>query len=368
VNKPLTIINRDQIAPLTGIRIVAAFAILAFHYWANHASPLIGLFSIGFVGVNLAFVLSGFILVYNYYGKNTPAREFYWRRFIRIYPTYLLALIGTLILIPVVFPPMQFALEALLINGFIPGYNGLHGINVADWAIVDEAFFYAVFPALLVIAERKSVRFLLLLVTITWALSIILPTLLFSNNGPIEDGFIIYNPLISFSEFLMGAVAGACWIRYPGVFQHWKRLLFYTLIMGSTIVAVLVGLYPLMLDSPLRLALRIGLLSPLFTVIILYLAQGKSRLATFLSLPPMMLLGGASYAVFLYGSTLGLTLSALFKQLGASGLIAELLSFGGIVGLSILSFRFFETPLRVWLRRLVRPGKAVCPLKEGIRP
>jgi peptidoglycan/LPS O-acetylase OafA/YrhL len=51
----------------------------------------------GFTGVNVIFILSGFVVVYNYYdwfsASTSRYLEFLQARFVRIYPVYLLALI-----------------------------------------------------------------------------------------------------------------------------------------------------------------------------------------------------------------------------------------------------------------------------------
>src|SRR5260370_6407765 len=52
--------------------------------------------AIGYVGVSFFFVLSGFILVYTYAGREIDNRDFYRARFARIYPAYLFSLLISL--------------------------------------------------------------------------------------------------------------------------------------------------------------------------------------------------------------------------------------------------------------------------------
>ena len=84
---------------LTGLRFFAAFAVVIYHFTGpaltGWPTPLVNIAGSGFVAVSLFFLLSGFILSYNYLDPNGAMRgtkrSFYSSRFARIYPAYLLA-------------------------------------------------------------------------------------------------------------------------------------------------------------------------------------------------------------------------------------------------------------------------------------
>jgi peptidoglycan/LPS O-acetylase OafA/YrhL len=92
--------DRPEIRPLTGIRGFAAGLVLLTHFfplWSGLVPALHGLERLsgrGFIGVDLFFILSGFILNYVYFdaGKPGPAwadyRSFVWHRFIRVWPVH----------------------------------------------------------------------------------------------------------------------------------------------------------------------------------------------------------------------------------------------------------------------------------------
>src|SRR6266853_1107259 len=90
---------RPRLPALTSLRFFAAFHVVIFHFQAMQI--FIGpawfqkLSSIGYVGVSFFFVLSGFILVYTYAGRDTPARDFWRARFARIYPAFAFSLLLT---------------------------------------------------------------------------------------------------------------------------------------------------------------------------------------------------------------------------------------------------------------------------------
>ncbi len=73
---------RPRLPALTSLRFFAALHVVFFHFLAFKIASSEGwlgqISSIGYVGVSFFFVLSGFILVYTYAGRDTPARDF-WR-------------------------------------------------------------------------------------------------------------------------------------------------------------------------------------------------------------------------------------------------------------------------------------------------
>ena len=91
-----------ELRSLTGVRAFAALWVLCFHSGISglpHVpSPLAALINVGYSAVSLFFVLSGFILTYNYLprGGSPTSRQAFGTyavaRGARIYPVYLLAM------------------------------------------------------------------------------------------------------------------------------------------------------------------------------------------------------------------------------------------------------------------------------------
>ena len=98
--------GREYIAALTGLRGIAAFSVFLFHYSALHPGirldqsiPVLGFLlqlplGLGFAGVDLFFVLSGFLLSLPFTGaalglQSRPATVPYLkRRLLRVFPAY----------------------------------------------------------------------------------------------------------------------------------------------------------------------------------------------------------------------------------------------------------------------------------------
>lgn len=142
---------------LTSLRWWAAFGVFGYHM-ANLA-PLRhqSLLNVGYTGVSFFFVLSGFVLTWSA-APSTGIRQFWWRRFARIWPAHLVALIPCLfVFYSFSTPPddqswvKQFslpviALSIILLQGFSTQPAVLFSGNPAAWTLSCEAFFYFLHP------------------------------------------------------------------------------------------------------------------------------------------------------------------------------------------------------------------------------
>src|ERR1700722_14687748 len=87
--------RKPPLPALPGIRSLLSFNIVLFHFTPPHLGPLRPFVENGFVFVNVFFLISGYILAYNYAdrGANLVKREFWLARVSRLYPVYLLAVL-----------------------------------------------------------------------------------------------------------------------------------------------------------------------------------------------------------------------------------------------------------------------------------
>ena len=145
--------GRRDLPSLTGLRWVAAFLVFVFHVcgWGVAASGWWHLGQFGFVGVSFFFVLSGVVLTWSGRPGQTR-RDFYWRRFARIYPSHLLTAGIAIALYLFVMPPhkqLWAGLVALaLLHAWVPSPGVYSAANGVSWSLSCEAFFYALFPGL----------------------------------------------------------------------------------------------------------------------------------------------------------------------------------------------------------------------------
>lgn len=147
-----------RVDSLTGLRWWAAFAVFAFHMANLAPLPIARALGFGNYGVAFFFVLSGFVLTWSA-SDRVSTGTFYVRRFARIYPAYVVALIVAIPIFYSVAPdPAQswvkpvdvgvLALSFVLLQGWWRDPAVLFSGNPVAWTLSCEAFFYALHPAI----------------------------------------------------------------------------------------------------------------------------------------------------------------------------------------------------------------------------
>lgn len=138
---------------LDGLRAIAVIAVVLFH--ADSSGP----FSGGFVGVDLFFVLSGFLITSILAGEwrksgSIDLWAFYRRRFLRLMPPLLLLLAVYLVVSPLLWPRHDYGTEALFVALYLADYSyiftGLPFHLAHTWSLAVEEHYYLIWPLLLV--------------------------------------------------------------------------------------------------------------------------------------------------------------------------------------------------------------------------
>lgn len=359
---------RPRLHALTTLRFFAALHVVLFHmrvvgilpggpWWYQNFA------SIGFVGVNFFFVLSGFILVYTYEGPELSPLKFWWARFARIYPAYILSLI-------VAAPFFFFAVRQLdlpffawskqhlvlacsltltLLQSWVP--QAALTWNSVCWSLSVEAFFYFLFPLLLLRSKNLSKRTLVLGILAFWLVSLCLSfgyvflhpdgidkinsgeTTLFWKN------VLSFNPLVRLPEFVVGMLTCRLFLAET------KKTKFATpLILGGLAGFVCVVLFADKIPNPVVSA---GLLSPAFAATIFGVAL-EPKWTSVLAAPFLVLLGDASYSLYLLHSLVITRVFDSFPHFVWSG--RALISLLSAILASILAYRLVEEPARRFLR------------------
>lgn len=151
---------------LTSLRALAAFYVFVFHMYLagamNYMPRITGnILAQGALGVNVFFVLSGFLLTYSHLKDFTPGelpglryyKAFLIKRLARIYPVYLTGIALTLLVgivlqaLPTNLPPVLL-LDSMMINSWVPSLS-MKWFGGGGWSVSTELFFYLIFPLLL---------------------------------------------------------------------------------------------------------------------------------------------------------------------------------------------------------------------------
>lgn len=354
-----------QIQSVQALRAVAALAVVAFHstvLWHDKASGApVRPWENGNAGVDLFFVISGFIMVLS--SRSLAGRKDGWSRFlvlrlIRVVPLYWLATAAKYAATTAA-PGLSLHTQPTAWNTiasflFIPAYNAA-GVMVpllpVGWTLSFEMLFYAVFTMALFLAV-DPVAFVAPVMLLLAAASGVVPA-----DWPAFTS--LANPLVlefalgmlvarAFSSRTLGAVPA--WLALPAGLAGllclglvpteggWQRFGIWGMAAGVTLMACL-ALEPLLARIMPRLLVR---------------------------------LGEASYSLYLthgfFLPVLGVVVFRLGLPRGATGVVLVASCLVASSAAALLVYRFVELPLTMALRRLfghLRPPK---PTSLGTGP
>lgn len=348
--RELTAEKRSPLPALTGIRIFAAYYVVMLHtgagYFGRHGAPnvLLGLLDKGYLAVSLFFILSGFILVYTYQGKISGPENilrFWEARFARIYPAYLLALALMIPFAKTITVGQRFAVLSM-VQTWMPWRSEMVGAwNFPAWSLSVEAFFYLTFPLIFVGLNRLRVAGL------RWLAGILLAVIVIGNlSRPVGNwpqsaiAFLRYIrlPIFRLPEFIVGMALGLAFLRAPA--GRYSGLISVGALLSAIVVLCL----------PWAAWASVAVIP--FAILILSLAHQSGPIARILSSRILVLLGGASYAVYLLQLPTRIYTRLLFAQvLHAPHNLDAFLSPCLLLALSVLVFLFWEEPARKFLRK-----------------
>lgn len=389
---------RSQVKPrldvLTSLRFFAALFVVVFHA----ARPFLGevLASVprearnivltGYVSVGFFFILSGFVLAYTYGSRDLlkiKKRKFWWARFARIYPVFLL---GTLLgAVPALMELQRIhgsneaAVKFLflgLLNVLMLGawYPDASIFNYPSWSLSAEAFFYLLFPVVAALLWRLSGTRLLiacaligLLAMVPAAVAVLMdaellawkavtgaPSTLSTQSSAWAE-FVKSGALTRLPDFILGIGLGKLFLERMSArgqpsqarLDHGTRALLAT----AVIVAILSQA-----DQIPYLLLHSGLLNLLFAYVIYEFAMDTGWVSRALNLPALLLLGEASYALYILHVPIRDWFLAGSKRTGLDGFTSQagrfLLYVTFVTGISIAVFKLLEDPLRRRLRNI----------------
>lgn len=309
--------RRPALPALTGLRTLLALTIMLFHFtpsgltWAAHPRfTLYPIINIGYVFVSFFFLISGFILSYNYAQRpgGVNAVDFWVARASRLYPVYLLTMIVSIPMLAVEWHARshgQFVVGVittpLLIQGFFPRLATFW--NTVSWTLSCEVVLYLLFPWLVKLRLPKSTGKLIAIGLCLWVLGMVPHTIYLITNPDhlahtpdrystgVYIDFLKFTPLPYLCTFLAGLTLGR-------LHEQAKLGVRGRVIVGlAGFAAGWFCCYHLAAQMPYILV-HGGLLTPAFAAIILGLA-GPSPLARIFSIRPLVAIGTSTYCLYL---------------------------------------------------------------------
>ena len=340
----------NKIVNIQALRGLAVLLVIAVHLadyeekFGQGYTILPKWFAMGSSGVDIFFVISGFVMVSITRGKfrkTGSIRQFIYHRLTRIYPTYWFYSLFML-----AFFLMQQNLgdnnrSVNITASFLLLPQNQWPLLVVGWTLIHEIYFYLVFSLLLAFPERWLLPLMLL-----WGIATIAGNLLLS---PIENPTIrlITNPLTL--EFIAGGLIARLHFSEKSFFG-WPFLIvaFIWWLSGYGFCAKL-GLGP---ESSNWLRVLIFGIPAAFAVFALVTMEKNSQW----QLPAwLVLIGDASYSVYLSHTLVFAAIWRIWAKFGIAGswangiVIVTMLLSSLIIGM--VSFQLIERPLLKFTRR-----------------
>lgn len=333
------------IEPLTSIRFFAALAVVIFHSGASWMSanahvpaPIKTLLLNGYLGVTFFFVLSGFILQLTYRGRISSSdqiRRFAVARFARLYPVYVLAVLAMLPFI--VFVGWGDLPQFLLLHRWVPsGAQGWSNWNMPSWTLSVEFFFYLCFPLLSRALKATGTGWLIAIVAAAIGFDLITASSQVVDNRQVVFGWMhgVPIPILRLPEFIIGICAAEMslrGIRLP--IPSWLPA-----------IALVIGLC--LTGSP-----RVSAFATAMAALLIFCTanESSSRFARVLRVHWLVVLGGASYSLYLMHQPVHFAVTTL---LGSSKAVV-VLQYPILIGGSVAIFFWYEEPVREWIRHRI---------------
>ncbi len=360
---------RTETRHLDGLRIVAASAVVILHYSDYVKDQAVGRFLVDHTWhfnlfVDLFFVISGYVIASQYLtkvGSPSAVGRFLWRRFARIYPLHLATLAFYVAIAlalyfgiargenPARYPLSDIPAQLLLLHA-VDGARLT--FNFPSWSLSAEFFCYVLFPLMAILLSRRK-PIILALIAVPFIANTLMTVM--ASTEPWPDWINKGGAFRALPAFNLGI---ACYLyrdriaalpAIPGVLS------------GALVLFVISGAY-LNIYVALLMIYAIALLA------IHHDCAGQSTLFSRLGFERWSDLTYSSYMLHIPVATVVLTLASRYLAPILPGGKLALLPVAIVVLaiLSVLSLRYFETPMRRALNdlydRQFRPRVSAAPL------
>ncbi|EKP2047825.1 acyltransferase [Salmonella enterica] len=360
-----------RIESLQALRGIAAILVMLFHYrfylrGQDESGTTIwdALFGWGIIGVDIFFIISGFIMVYttqNYTQCLFSTKRFLINRAIRILPMYYIGLLITFLLSGAMstfhYPEkVQNLLSALTFTVYrtdiIPHYIDDGGMYNIRWTLNYEVYFYIVFSLCLLVKHR-----LLALIGFSAFTTCLIPAIAGFQPTTSIQGYQFHSPTIGlltnpvFLEFIIGAIVGYLYLNIKNIKSSTKIQVIASFISLFLFMYIIYGIY----NESLR-ALNIES-TIILGIFILFVSLADPLLNK--CIPHILTyLGDISFSLYLLHGAIGIS---VMKRMGP----VELSNYKGIptvviaiflsVFISHLTHKYIEIRLTGKLKKRILP-------------
>ncbi|NVZ27717.1 acyltransferase [Pseudomonas gingeri] len=343
--------TKNEILPLTGLRFIAALYVFLFHMQINWPFSPSGIvkkvIEQGAVGMSIFFILSGFLLAYQYADRYEDKKDYFVKRIARIYPIYVIAALST---IPWMWRGEVFTAwettslvvtNIFVMQAWVPSYFNFWN-NGGSWSISVEVFCYAILPFVAPWMSRLSSKRLAAFAVILYIWSV-MPGQLGRIWPGLPFSFFYALPAFRVSEFLLG-VCGFLAVQRGFRFSR-----------PNFAVVVILIVFVLLIKRRALGIQYIGynwMVMPVVVGLIISLCQSNGRISRALSSRVFVWFGKISYCFYSFQALVLLLLIKFHKNLVDAFPVFDMnwflciFAFVILVFLSALGHHFVEEPCR----------------------
>lgn len=303
--------------------------------------------------VTFFFTLSGFVITISMANKKENSiQKYYIARLCRISPIYFITLAITVFL---TYGNgnnnfISLMLSSLYLQSWFPPYP--LSLNSPGWSVSVEMFFYISFPLVFLLIKSSKIKpeHLIIIAILFYLFSQCMLSNLLRVNSPVKfpsplHDLLYYFPLSHYCSFILGVAAGYFFSNRPSTnkvfFNALSALSFFILIlalMNPRDISDFIG-YPIVTGA--------SFYSMFFAILILSIAYSENTLTKLISRPTFILLGEASYSLYLLQKPVRLLyMQHISPYLKLSSAMNFYVFVFLLIMASILSFKLIEMPCK----------------------
>lgn len=333
--------QKNRLLELDALRGIAAISVMIFHYSISQNAGKLGWeFRYGVTGVDLFFMISGFVITLSIQ-KIQKWQDFAVFRFARLYPTFWSCLLITTLFL-LFYEPGSLTIAQFLANlTMFPVYFGIENVDQVYWTLLVEMIFYLWILIVWLVGGMRHI----VTIGLVFMVGVVLLHALGSRFPAVYSFLTLKVQFLNhFPLFFTGILFYQ--LKFKGF--SWQYLVLIAVGMVAAFYLHDRGGRSMYHTSALEHNLLIASYHLLFLLFVL----GK---LSFLVNPTLLFLGKISYSLYLLHQYVGLHLiDTLNGSLGLNIYVAEMLTIAFIIGLSYLVTVYVEDPaigrIKNWYR------------------
>lgn len=301
----------------------------------------------GAIGVNVFFILSGFILFYNYYDKNINILEFTLKRLAKIYPVYLAGFFLSMLVVWIFNTEVKNYFEVMMMNlllvqSYLPKFS-MDWYGSSSWSISTEFFFYLCFPILLKFILKLTKKQALYVLAICFIGSC-LPGILF-NLKVINFQLHYTFPPSRVWEFIIGMLTAVLVIKHK---LDINNLIIFLVILLSTLFFFTIG------KDLEGYVIQNIIIVPLMVTFLISTVTRKKHILSFLGNRFFEYLGKISYSFYIFQIPIMLALEENLSLSPYRSQVTFCIIF--VINLlgAILLYHLIESPFHQYLTKKIK--------------